>query len=274
MTADSLAASLDTARCGRAACQREREKFPFPARSNRSQLTAPVGGLARSSVAIEQTAGGAALPIISPKVLDLGCTLVYFPKTSSKQGGATMLANTRHSAVDNASCGIGNRMRRRVPRAVRNRDFLLHVALPTAAGAMVYLLFRTTSLLVFDWLQALCLLRWTLAARELCSGIHLPDWLLYCVPDGLWVYAVTGWMCLIWTRRPPLPWLLIGVVLGVGGELGQLVGVVPGTYQHLDLVFYLLGFFTACLQLENDYETSLLFRPGVVGDGFLRLWKR
>jgi hypothetical protein len=54
--------------------------------------------------------------------------------------------------------------------------FALHVILPTAIGAMIYVLFRTTSLVVFDWLDAIRLLQFTLHLRQLCSEIVLPDW--------------------------------------------------------------------------------------------------
>ncbi len=184
-----------------------------------------------------------------------------------------MVARARCEFVDGLEVDVGDSVAR-VPNGRQRRFFFLHVVLPTAVGATIYLLFRTTSLLVFHWLQTLHLLPLVMAARQLCSEIRLPEWLLYSLPDGLWVYAVTSWMILIWSRRPPLPWLLIGVALGVGGELGQAVGMVSGTYQHLDMIFYLLGFFTACLQLELDHETSLLFRMGAVGNDCVRLWKR
>jgi hypothetical protein len=108
----------------------------------------------------------------------------------------------------------------------------------------------------------------------LCSEIVLPEWLLYSLPDGLWVYAITSWVIMIWNRDPPLAWLVIGAALGIGGELGQVIGIVPGTYQHLDMVFLTCGFLIACLQLEIRYETSLPFRIRFVGHDCLRLWKR
>lgn len=208
-----------------------------------------------------------------------------------RQEHTPIKAEMRHSAL-NAPHGSNGRLGytlgadrgplcecRAVP-SIRNsrhtayRQFAVHVILPTAVGAMIYVLFRTTSLLVFDWLETFHLLQLSLNAREVCCGIDLPDWLLYSVPDGLWVYAVTSWMIMIWTRNPPLPWLLVGVGLGISGELGQLIGIVPGTYQGLDMVSYSVGFVAACLQLESAHETSLPFRFGAVGDGCLRLWKR
>lgn len=129
--------------------------------------------------------------------------------------------------------------------------FCLFVALPIAIGASIYLLFRTTSLLVFQWLIAVGLFDVTISVRGYFSQIQLADWLLYCLPDGIWVYALTNWMILIWEGCPPAPWLLIGLILGVGGEIGQALSIVPGTYQHLDLVFYCLGFGMACLHLKG-----------------------
>ena len=152
--------------------------------------------------------------------------------------------------------------------------YILHVVVPVAIGAAVYLLFRTTSLLVFEWLRSIGLLETTLAVRGLVAGINPPEWLLYCLPDGLWVYAVTSWMILIWKRNPPLPWLFVGVALGVGGELGQAVAIVPGTYQHLDMVFYVAGFLGACFQLEYSDETSRILWLRIAGNDRVRLWKR
>ena len=158
--------------------------------------------------------------------------------------------------------------------ATRYVSFAIHVVMPIAIGAMIYVLFRTTTLLVFDWLETVRLLQPSLHLRQACSEIRLPDWLLYSLPDGLWVYALTSWMILIWDRKPPLPWLLVGIALGLGGELGQLMGIVPGTYQNLDMIFYTAGFLAACLQLEMLHETSLPIRIGPAGHGHFRFWKR
>jgi hypothetical protein len=152
--------------------------------------------------------------------------------------------------------------------------FTFHVAFPIAIGAAIYLLFRTTSLLVFEWLRAVSLFELTLAARRLLSGISLPKWLLYSLPDGLWVYAVTSWMILIWDRNPPLLWLFVGVALGVGGEVGQAISIVPGTFQHLDVIFYVAGFLAAYFDLEYGHETSRTFPVGIARNDPVRVRKR
>ena len=116
--------------------------------------------------------------------------------------------------------------------------FFLHVLLPTAVGTCVYVGWRLTNLLVFRWIEY-CGLQ-SLVIRP---TISLPEWLLYLLPDGCWVYAITSWMMLIWKRFTAWTW--VGVVLAVGAEYGQLLGLVQGTYDTLDVVFYVGAFILA-----------------------------
>ena len=130
------------------------------------------------------------------------------------------------------------------------RHFLLYVVVPTTAGALVYVFFRSTGLLAFRWLSAIGLYDVAMECRHSVLNIHLPDWLVFSVPDGLWVFALTSWIIQVWHGRPPCPWLLAGLVLAVGSELGQAASIVPGTYQHEDIFCYVAGFLLALLRLR------------------------
>jgi hypothetical protein len=134
--------------------------------------------------------------------------------------------------------------------------FFLYVFAPTALGASIYLLFRSPNLVVFRWLDAVGLRDAVMTWRTSVSDVHLPEWLLYSAPDGLWVFATTSWIIHIWRGKPPWPWLLSGVALGVGSELGQAMGIVPGTYQHEDIVVYVAGFLLALIQLRQPHEKT------------------
>lgn len=136
------------------------------------------------------------------------------------------------------------------------------VVLPIAIGAIVYLLFRSPQLLVFRWIDALGLLDETMVIRHYLDFMRLPDAFLYSLPDGLWVYAVTNSMLLIWGGRPPAYWLFAGLSLAVGGEVGQALSFVPGTYEHLDIIAYFLGFSLALFQLGLTNEHACSFRRG------------
>ena len=144
--------------------------------------------------------------------------------------------------------------------------FALHVILPTFVGVSVYLLFRTPSLLVFQWVEAIGLRAHLMALRDCLSDVQLPEWFLYSLPDGIWAYATTMWMVIIWRGARPWPWLSIGVLIAVGAEFGQAVGCVPGTYQHLDVLFCVGAFLLALLQMRWANEASLTLSGGTSRD--------
>lgn len=117
--------------------------------------------------------------------------------------------------------------------------FFLHVVLPVALGTAIYIGWRDQNMWVFRWIDAVGA-NWLIIRPE----FPLPGWLANSLPDGCWVYAYTSWMLMIW-RRVNL-WVMTGVILAVGGELGQIkLGqsqLVVGTYDHIDMVCYLGGF--------------------------------
>ena len=113
--------------------------------------------------------------------------------------------------------------------------FVIHVLLPTALGAGIYLGWRSNDLLVFRWIDAVGLSDWIYRPQG-----TLPEVVLYSLPDGCWVYATTSWMLIIWGRV--VAWVYVGLILAVGAEVGQWAGFVPGTYDSLDMLFYIGGF--------------------------------
>lgn len=119
----------------------------------------------------------------------------------------------------------------------------LHVVLPLLIGGSIYLLWRDTSLLMFRWLDLVGGVAWLEPARGAVAPLRssLPDWLLFSVPDGAWVYACVAFFGRLWFDGPPLPrlfWTALGPALAIGGEIGQLIGVVPGTFDWVDVAWY------------------------------------
>lgn len=117
----------------------------------------------------------------------------------------------------------------------------LHVALPVIVGAAIYLLFRTRTLLAYQWVTAAGAGAWLEVARDHAMPFRavLSGPILYTVPDAMWVYGLTACMRLIWSRNASgarWVWVSLGVVLGAGGELGQALGIVPGTFDPADLI--------------------------------------
>lgn len=120
------------------------------------------------------------------------------------------------------------------------RRFAVHVCLPVVLGAGFYLLFRSPELRVFDWIDGLGANDWIVRARILAAPAaeQLPLWVLFSLPDGLWVYALTAAMMMVWRGHEGsarVTWSAAGVVLAGSGEVGQVLAIVPGTFDSMDL---------------------------------------
>ncbi|AFU69427.1 hypothetical protein P700755_002686 [Psychroflexus torquis ATCC 700755] len=113
-------------------------------------------------------------------------------------------------------------------------------------GGLIYVAFRTDSLLMFKWFSAASidtpieLIRgMTLTAKN-----SLPDWFLFSLPDGLWIFSYTSLVLLIWRNkinRENFFWIAIIPILIILSELGQLFNIVPGTFDLIDVLLYSLG---------------------------------
>lgn len=123
------------------------------------------------------------------------------------------------------------------------RYFLLVVVLPLVVGGLIYILLRTDTLLMFQWADALSLTipisRGRAAAAPLLPWV--PGFVLFSIPDGVWVFSATAFFARLWHDGPlwaRMLWIGMAPAMAIGGELGQLVGLVPGTFDVLDLLAY------------------------------------
>lgn len=118
--------------------------------------------------------------------------------------------------------------------------YVLHVAVPLLAGGGLYLVWRSDRLLMFDWAARFGLDGLLLSLRSLPAlrEAPVPEWALYSLPAALWTYALFAYLTLLWGRAtaPPVrPWLLLALLLSVGAECAQAVGLLPGVFCPVDM---------------------------------------
>lgn len=113
-------------------------------------------------------------------------------------------------------------------------------------GGCIYLLFRDPSLIFFGWIDDLGFLNevkaWQLTTAPLKSV--LPEWILFSLPDGLWLFSYVCLMLHLWRKSMPWPgliWTLALPTLAVLFELIQSMVDTLGTFDWLDLLFYLMA---------------------------------
>ncbi|MBD3245268.1 MAG: hypothetical protein GF335_04740 [Candidatus Moranbacteria bacterium] len=134
----------------------------------------------------------------------------------------------------------------------KTKKFLLHVVLPLYLGGMLYIVYRTESLLMFSWFDFLGL-KEPIAQLRNFKNEQLPHWLLFSLADAIWVYSFTLMMLIIWDfeiNKKNFYWILLGAILGIGGEIAQLFGLT-GTFDLWDLILSLVACVLAFIQTKN-----------------------
>ncbi len=139
----------------------------------------------------------------------------------------------------------------------RARTVALHVVLPVAVGAAVYTAFRERGLLVFGWYEWAGLGGAVEALRSFTmpAAPFIPRPLVYSLPDGLWVYALTALMARLWRGEAGFFknfWLSTGLLCGPVAELLQIPRWVPGTFDPADLIVTAAAFAAALFIARAD----------------------
>tara|TARA_B110000091_G_scaffold198350_1_gene227268 strand:+ start:237 stop:680 length:444 start_codon:yes stop_codon:yes gene_type:complete len=124
-------------------------------------------------------------------------------------------------------------------------------------GGLVYISFRQDTLKMFSWFDRVNLsgVISELRLSTLPLTDHLPNWFLYSLPDGLWLFSYLSVLLVVWDNtisKQNIHWLLLVPAVAVFSEIGQLFGVVPGTFDIFDLTFYLGGTVLPILIFTNS----------------------
>ena len=116
------------------------------------------------------------------------------------------------------------------------------VAMPVIFGGLVYILFRSSSLLMFKWFDFVGILPVISTLRTTLNPIYpiLPNWFLFSIPDALWVYSLTFFIGVIWYKGKPAQlflFFIFSLLYGVLPEFLQQLNILPGSFDQTDLYF-------------------------------------
>ena len=112
----------------------------------------------------------------------------------------------------------------------RQSDIAINVLLPLTAGYRIY-------------------------AADFFSGIS--PFIRNYFPDGLWAYAFLSAILIVWKRQINVLWVTILFLVSATFEVLQVAGLVTGTGDVIDLVFYSTFFCLALL--TNNYFKKLTY---------------
>ena len=127
------------------------------------------------------------------------------------------------------------------------RKLILLSTLSIFFGGVIYIAFRSSSIILFKWLYDIPVIDdfvKNLRISTLPYKEYIPDWFLYSLPDGLWMFSYSCIILIIWKRvinKYSLIWLLILPILSILIEFLQYYDYFNGTFDVLDIVFFIFG---------------------------------
>lgn len=126
-------------------------------------------------------------------------------------------------------------------------------------GGLIYICYRTTDLLMFKWLNNLNLSSAIFNFRNYAKvyKIKNSDWIIYSLPDGLWMFSFITIILYIWRNtitRKNIVWIIVMPIIALTTELSQKYHLIKGTYDSNDILAYLIGFFLSCISFSNCFE--------------------
>lgn len=128
-----------------------------------------------------------------------------------------------------------------------------------AIGAVIYLMFRIQTLIIFEWIELLQLSDTVEILRDKSAPLYdkLPAWIIYSLPNGLWIYSLIISMKIIWDdhKKAFFIYCLSIIAIALLIELGQAIDIIIGTFDLYDilhiLIFGGLGLITTEI-LQNE----------------------
>jgi hypothetical protein len=124
---------------------------------------------------------------------------------------------------------------------MRQRLQILAGVILLVAGGLIYTLFRPTTLLGFRLTDAIGLSPLINNWRTALATQQPAPFIVYCLPNGLWSAAFILIMDRLFAHQPRrhrLCWAAVIPGIGIAAELLQAVGIVPGTFDWLDILCY------------------------------------
>lgn len=111
-------------------------------------------------------------------------------------------------------------------------------------GGLIYILYRSDSLLMFDWFHKLGLSNFIDAIRIDTNKLNLYGWVKNSMPAGLWLFSYMFVIDSIWGKEKNAVYncfLYVLPIIAMSSELMQYFKFISGTFDIMDLLSYILA---------------------------------
>ena len=128
-------------------------------------------------------------------------------------------------------------------------------------GCIIYLLFRSKSLNIYQWCIVLGLSDTIDSLRGTVQDWNIAEWIRYSLPDGLYCAAFILFIDAIWKDDDGfIKHFVVSLVpiITITSELLQYFGLVKGTFDFCDLVYYSAPFIAYYIYRYFSTKISIL----------------
>ena len=91
----------------------------------------------------------------------------------------------------------------------------------------------------------------------------IPDWFIFSLPDGIWIFSYVLVMISIWNftlNKKSIFWMTIIPLVAIFSEIFQIFDFIPGTFDFVDLSFYILGFILPFIIFKKHFNFKYLIQ--------------
>lgn len=113
-------------------------------------------------------------------------------------------------------------------------------------GGLIYVVFRSDSLLMFKWFCEIGLDNVVMKLREGHGQMNIWEWVRYNMPSGLWLFSYMFIIDSIWDKGNNATYRFFITILpavAIVSEVMQFFHVLLGTFDVLDMISYFLAIF-------------------------------
>ena len=134
-----------------------------------------------------------------------------------------------------------------------------YIVIPLLIGMAIYVCFRGNDLVVYSWFPILKGISNVFYIQDGLSFIpkSVREFVIYSLPDGLWLYSFTCFMIIIWDKsqsKLKYVWMSFAVMIALTHEIGQGLGLVVGTFDLKDLTVYVFAALAAVIVTKKFFR--------------------
>lgn len=118
---------------------------------------------------------------------------------------------------------------------------------------VIYVVFRNKNLILYKWIGVSTNSILTIFTGNIQSNNYFLNWIIYSLPDGLWLYSLTTIMTLIWRNEASkikYVFIYVGFTIAILHEFGQFLHIFRGTFDIGDIVAYIMAILFAIITIK------------------------